>query len=94
MDANTFTPTTTADDTNLHDLEALIVRTKCAGQVLAIVLDDALAAKHHGIQPQAGYTALLIDDETVDALSHAMAQLVGFSRKAAEAYTQAMRARA
>ena len=41
MDGTTFTPTTTADDTNLHDLEVPIVKTKCAAQVLAIVLDEA-----------------------------------------------------
>ena len=59
MDGTVFTPDSSGA-TSLHDLEAMIVRTKCAGQVLAIVLDDALAAKHHGIQPQAGSGAGLL----------------------------------
>lgn len=92
MDTITLNPAD-AEAASIHDLEQPVVGAKHAAHVLSIVLDDILASKHPSMQSADGYTALLVDDETIEALAHAMEQVIGFTRKAADDYSQVMHVR-
>ncbi len=70
----------------LLDLEMPLVDARASARCLAIVVDEVLQSLHPGLTAPKGTTALLLDEETVEALNHVVTAVLTNTRKAAEVF--------
>lgn len=86
MDRIPLTTTATAAD-SWYDLEGAVVDSRASASLVEIVIEDILANDDHPtIQAPEGRRILVLDEARIEALNHAITNLVLSTRKAADVF--------
>lgn len=88
MDGTISTPSTSAA-TSLLDIEAPVFNSRSAATLVSLVIDEITKSRHPEIAAPHGSQLLLVEDDTIDALHHAVTMLLSHMREAIETFEEA-----
>ena len=88
MDNTTFTPDNSSV-TSLLDIEAPVFNSRSAASLVALVIDEITRSQHPEIAAPEGSQLLLVEDDTIDALNHAVTVLLAHTREASDVFQEA-----
>lgn len=92
MDVTTSTPDTSLA-TSLLDIEAPVFNSRTTASLVALVVDRLTESRHPEIAAPKGSQLLLVEDDTIDALNHAVTLLLSHTREAADVFEEAAASR-